>query len=237
MPNRIIKESICTSPNLDVLSANAEVLFYRLIVNCDDYGRLEYNGKLIRSRCFPLKIDQITDAQIEQWLQEIQVAQLVKLYAVDGRFFLQFNTWERHQQIRAKRSKYPSPNGDNDSNGLQVITDDNKCPRNPIQSNPNPIPTQPPSSDNICNQVMADKDSFSIYENNIGQLTPAIADALKDITKEYKPEWFEEAVKEACLHNARNLKYITAILENWKVKGFKANSKTKTKSKFKDGWK
>ena len=130
MPNRIIKESICTSPNLDKLSSNAEVLFYRLIVNCDDFGRFEYNNKIIRSRCFPLRIDKVTDADINAWLTEIQNSQLVQLYAVDGRSFLQFTTWERHQQIRAKRSKYPSPDG----NGFQMIAN---VPV--IQSNPNPI--------------------------------------------------------------------------------------------------
>ena len=36
MPNRIIRESICTSDSVDKLSWFEEVLFYRLIVNCDD---------------------------------------------------------------------------------------------------------------------------------------------------------------------------------------------------------
>ena len=38
MPNRILKESICTSESLVGLSAEAEVLFYRLIVKADDFG-------------------------------------------------------------------------------------------------------------------------------------------------------------------------------------------------------
>ena len=38
MPNRIIKESICTSENIAALSMGAEVLFYHLIVKADDYG-------------------------------------------------------------------------------------------------------------------------------------------------------------------------------------------------------
>lgn len=41
MPNRIIKESICVSESIDSLSWFDEVFFYRLIVNCDDYGRLD----------------------------------------------------------------------------------------------------------------------------------------------------------------------------------------------------
>ena len=41
MPNRIIKESICTSENIDQLSPFCETVFYRLIVNVDDYGRID----------------------------------------------------------------------------------------------------------------------------------------------------------------------------------------------------
>lgn len=41
MPNRIIKESICTSDTLSRLSDFQENFFYRLIVSVDDYGRLD----------------------------------------------------------------------------------------------------------------------------------------------------------------------------------------------------
>ena len=44
MPNRIIKESICTSCEIDSLTPEQEVFFYRLIVNCDDYGRMDASG-------------------------------------------------------------------------------------------------------------------------------------------------------------------------------------------------
>ena len=43
MPNRILKESICRSEEIDSLSWFEEVLFYRLIVICDDFGR--YDGR------------------------------------------------------------------------------------------------------------------------------------------------------------------------------------------------
>ena len=41
MPNRILKESIRTSDTIGELSWFEEVLFYRLIVSCDDYGRFD----------------------------------------------------------------------------------------------------------------------------------------------------------------------------------------------------
>ena len=55
MPNRIIKESVCTSDSVDGLSWFEEVFFYRLIVNCDDYGRFDARPAVLKSRLFPLK--------------------------------------------------------------------------------------------------------------------------------------------------------------------------------------
>ena len=57
------------------------------------------------------------------------------------------------------------------------------------------------------------------YEQNIGLLTPSIAESLKDISAQYPPDWFPLAVKEACKANVRRLSYVTAILERWKVEG------------------
>ncbi|MBA7560213.1 hypothetical protein ES708_01835 [subsurface metagenome] len=65
----------------------------------------------------------------------------------------------------------------------------------------------------------------SLYEDNIGRLTPTIAERLNDIAGEYPGGWFEEALKEAVGLEHRNLKYIEAILERWKVEGFKAPRK------------
>ena len=53
------------------------------------------------------------------------------------------------------------------------------------------------------------------YEENIGIITPMIADELKDIVKTYPTGWLEEAIKRACGQNKRRLVYIKAILENW----------------------
>ena len=145
MPNRIIKESICTSENIDQLSAFQETVFYRLIVNCDDYGRLDARPKLLASKLFPLK--DIRASQIEDALQALTSAELIDLYTVDGKSFLQMKTWDRHQTIRAKKSRYPSPS---ENICKQMQADASKCPRNPIQSesesksesNPNPNPAK-----------------------------------------------------------------------------------------------
>lgn len=148
MPNRIIKESICRSDSIDSLSWFEEVLFYRLIVVCDDYGRFDGRAAVIRGACFPLK-DDITKKQISEAIDKLSTAGLVRGYEVQGRPYLQLTTWNCHQQIRAKKSKYPAPdeNVQNQSPGgsdtgfcaektsseticNHMISDDIKCPRN-----------------------------------------------------------------------------------------------------------
>lgn len=124
MPNRIIKESICRSDSIDSLSWFEEVLFYRLIVVCDDYGRFDGRPAIIKGACFPLK--DIRVEQIEKALDKLSTVGMIWRYSVEDKSFLQLIAWERHQQIRAKNSKYPAP----DRTCNQLISDDSKCTRN-----------------------------------------------------------------------------------------------------------
>lgn len=60
---------------------------------------------------------------------------------------------------------------------------------------------------------------YQLYEENIGPLTPMIAEALRDAEQTYPAAWIEEAVKIAVRNNKRNLRYIEAIMRNWQEKG------------------
>jgi DNA replication protein len=61
--------------------------------------------------------------------------------------------------------------------------------------------------------------SFRLYEENIGPLTPLIADALRDAEETYTPEWVAEAITLAVEHNKRSWRYCEAILKRWKEEG------------------
>lgn len=179
MPNRILKESICTSDNLDALTPFQETFFYRLIVNCDDYGRMDARPKILAAKLFPLKNTRLND--VTEALQALSSAELVILYEVDGKPLLQMKSWERHQQVRAKMSRHPAP--DENCNTMstnaiscnQMQSDDINCSRNPIQyeSNPNTNPIErekrahftPPTPDEVrayCqeNGYAVDADAF-----------------------------------------------------------------------------
>ncbi|MFH0942447.1 MAG: DnaD domain protein [Chloroflexota bacterium] len=62
-------------------------------------------------------------------------------------------------------------------------------------------------------------DIFSLYEENIGMLTPIIADQLKQAEQDYPLAWIKEAIEEAVLYNKRQWRYIARILENWSQEG------------------
>lgn len=108
MPNRILKESICRSDDIDRLSWFEEVLFYRLIVVCDDYGRFDAPARIIKGICFPLK--DVTEKDIDKALGKLSAVGLVRVYEAQGRPYLQLVAWAEHQRVRTQKSKYPAPN-------------------------------------------------------------------------------------------------------------------------------
>ena len=60
---------------------------------------------------------------------------------------------------------------------------------------------------------------FSLYEQNIGPLTPMVAEILKADAETYPESWLREAMQEAVSRNIRNWKYVQAILKAWQEKG------------------
>ncbi|OGO24255.1 MAG: hypothetical protein A2144_06060 [Chloroflexi bacterium RBG_16_50_9] len=62
-------------------------------------------------------------------------------------------------------------------------------------------------------------DIFTLYEQNIGMLTPMIADELREAEKLYPQGWISDAIKEAVNQNKRKWSYISAILEHWLAEG------------------
>ena len=60
---------------------------------------------------------------------------------------------------------------------------------------------------------------FSLYEQNIGPLTPMLAEGLQEAEAEYPPDWIEDAIRIAVENNIRKWRYVDAILRSWHEKG------------------
>ncbi len=60
---------------------------------------------------------------------------------------------------------------------------------------------------------------FNLYEQNIGPLTPMIAETLRDAEQSYPQGWIEDAMRIAVENNVRKWRYVEAILEDWQTQG------------------
>ena len=152
MPNRIIKESICVSEQIDELNPFEETFFYRLLVNCDDYGCMDAREKVLVAKLFPLKA--VKAADILKALVRLAEVDLIGLYDVNGHPYLKVLKWSDHQRVRVSKHKYPEPTEEQlsvaRSNLRQLAATCGETRRiaanrgnlrpesNPIQSNPNP---------------------------------------------------------------------------------------------------
>lgn len=69
-------------------------------------------------------------------------------------------------------------------------------------------------------EVGAERPSiYSLYEENIGPLTPMIAETLRDAEDTYPEKWIEQAVRIAVENNVRRWSYVDAILKRWQEGG------------------
>lgn len=60
---------------------------------------------------------------------------------------------------------------------------------------------------------------FLLYEQNIGTIQPILAEELEEAAEKYPADWLEDAFRLAAESNARNWRYVRAILERWHREG------------------
>jgi len=60
---------------------------------------------------------------------------------------------------------------------------------------------------------------FTLYEQNIGPLTPLVADELREAELEYPAAWIEDAMRQAVEYNKRNWRYVRGVLRRWQTEG------------------
>ena len=236
MGSRMLHESICASESIDQLTDFQENFFYRLIVNADDYGRMDARPKILKSKLYPLKETRLT--QIEETLRALGSAELVILYEVDGKPFLQITTWDRYQRIRAKFSKYPAP----DSNSRRIAADCSRlqqtaadCPDEVeqevelITKNKNGGNTTAHATTTAFEPFISDEEAHQLMEdqNAIFDAAEAAGFAnteynrldLSDLAARYGKEWVLEGIRRCGKRDAANVAYLTKMLEAFKTNG------------------
>ena len=143
MPNRVIKDTILTSPSINGLSVWTERHFYRLLLVVDDYGCFEATPAVIKGRCYALQ--RVTEAQVVRWHGELEAADVVKFWEEDGRTFGVFVKFDKHNskycvtdegKPTRHRRRTPEPPAECLANFCQTLPNPNPNP-NP-KHNPNP---------------------------------------------------------------------------------------------------
>lgn len=147
MPNRIIKESICTSEKIAKLKDFEFRLWVGLITQADDAGRGDARPAIIKGRIFPLR-DQVTAKNITDAIDALATVGLISLYTVGGKLIYWLPGWAKHQRIRDCKPKYPGPEEADDQSAADCRKSPQaaaSCGLNPIQSESNPNPNPNPS--------------------------------------------------------------------------------------------
>lgn len=206
------------------LELDQQAIWFKLLALAGDSPE---PGKVEVAPGIPMTDEQIAGilkASLDMWLrakQRLQDPDVDKIFINNG--IIHIKNWDKYQSEYERTKKYrdtekptrKSTNSPDVENSVEKVSS-------------LPDQTRPDQKNNITTTARRENLAkiSSLYEENIGRLTPTIADRLKDIAEEYQPGWFEEALKEAVSLEHRNLKYIEAILERWKVEGFKSPKTT-----------
>jgi hypothetical protein len=220
MPNRLIKESIWDSPNLNKLSCEAERYFYRLLPLPDDHGCFQATPSVVKGKCFPLK-PEITEENCSQWNYELQENQVCRFWIENDRLFGQFINWEKHQRIRSLHNrKTPFPPTD-DANWCQLSS--NGAP------NPNPNPN-PNLNLNLIKEtpsagLSASLSSSNHFSQKVGSFFESIKKSCDQIQKlsipkngkSFNPyQWTQKKVNEK-KHPGAIDKSLRGIIDLWET--------------------
>ena len=182
----------------------------------DKEGRGLDNASWVRSRAMPLRLD-VTVEMITEALDWYAERGMIQRYCVNGRKYFHILTWHTYQATdKDAPSIYPAP-----------LQENSASTPDPLQtySRLTPEQVEEKSITDVDIDKEEDKDKtdsgrlFSLYENEIGLLTPMINEQINDWIGHYPGQWIEDAIALAVQANVRKPKYITGILRNWAKDG------------------
>jgi len=113
-------------------------------------------------------------------------------------------TWKSRQQKRRERVTRDSRNKEENCHALE----EEKSREEKEEIREEEEQTLPPM-----------KNNYLLYTQEVGSLTPSIADFIDLYESELSPEWVHDAILETSAHGARVWSYTKTVLDTWKIKG------------------
>lgn len=102
---------------------------------------------------------------------------------------------------------------------LMPATPENRQRLSLIEQGLSPLPASLGTAEPTVRVERERPNVFRLYEQNVGLVTPIIADQLIEALEIYPERWIEEAIEEAVSYNRRQWRYIQRILERWATEG------------------
>jgi len=250
---RLVHPSSATSASLSNLSILAELLFWHILPQADDQGRLTGNPRYLKAITCPLR-DEITIQDIPSLLNELErlPTQLIIRYQNSDEELIQIYNWWVFQTMQwAYPSSYPAPAQWVDhlryKHGGKVITENwppsgeptpEATPKASPKATPKSSPEAPPGELELNDPILSRLTQN--YESEIGIVSSAIGQELKDFSQEFTErnaplEWIDKAFTEAAKNNKRSWAYVKAILNAWIETG--KVTKVKEGSQIEERWK
>lgn len=244
MPNRILKDTIRTSRNVNGLTDFQFRVWVYLITYVDDFGRGSADPELLKGLVFPRRKN-VTEGQIQKAVHDLANIGMISLYEVDGEPYFYFPNWSSHQRIQTKKSKFPMPSEENiihgDSRWNSVENSDSPPESNTIQNpntntNTNPNYSTEPQADSVLTLTLNDGSEYPITQKDVSEYSttyPAV-----DVMQQLR------SMRQWCRDNPTKRKtakgirrFINSWLEREQNKPHIGGVETKTSYTFKDLWK
>jgi uncharacterized phage protein (TIGR02220 family) len=113
MKTRLLNEAIILSKKINAVSALAEVLYIRLVIVADDYGRYYADPEIVKAKVLTLRRG-VSAHLVRKILLELWRARLIDLYQIEEEVYLEIKRFEDWQKFRAdvkRRKDFPEPTG------------------------------------------------------------------------------------------------------------------------------
>ena len=118
MPNRMLRDWTA-SDKINSVCVHSERFFTRLIMKVDDYGSFPADTRLLKANLYPLLLDNIREADLLRWMAACQKAELIVLYEVNNKKYLQIVDFG--QRLDRAKAKYPKPPIDNELPEIKYV--------------------------------------------------------------------------------------------------------------------
>jgi DnaD/phage-associated family protein len=176
----------------------------------DSEGRGIYNFDWVKAKMYPLR-NNITGADIQDVFNWLEDRNMIVKYESAGRLYFYVPTFKQYQQGTQKEAKSLLPSPPELLQSYSRVDHAQVC-------------AAESASESESVLMIKDNSIFSLYESEIGIITPMIAEEIIEAEKIYPIDWFQAAFQEAARNNKRSWAYAKAILKRWSKEGYKTKT-------------